>query len=525
MAIEKSSSQLAGALDFLKDVDDGAERFALLAQGIINNLFVLLRSVSLHELHNDALIKPFQNMADTVNGFLELFHEPVAVQLVDGNFFVNKNIIRLDFSTFENAHYLMRMFDFLKINEILFSEKVDRPILSKMAVTFLEVFRDKHLSIFDYNLDPISVRKIRSISGEEIEQAEDPRSQILITYASGLLMLRQFVNDLRKGRAPKHAKVKRLCLELIDVEPRLHNILLSMIHLEAYKGNLFSHMLNTAILSLVFGQRIGLRRPQLVDLGMAAFHHDLGWALMGAMDEEEVDDAQGDVALDMDGINYIRNNSDTAMDEIRTKVARSLVRLGGFNEMVINRLIVAYECQIPEDKPPEGLYYSDIGASFMTHVVRMASTYDELTTPRPDKPALLPDEAMKVILDDGGKTFDLFLAKLFANSLGAYPIGTMVEMDTAEIGMVVNLPREPVDFYRPQVRILIDNMGAPVRDGAIVDLAERRRGRYLRSIERTLDSRIYGVNITYFFFGAAQHFMAEILADLEGQDARREAAS
>ena len=63
--------------------------------------------------------------------------------------------------------------------------------------------------------------------------------------------------------------------------------------------------------------------------------------------------------------------------------SRALVRLGGFNELVINRLIVAYECQIPDDAVAEGLYYGEIGASFMTHVVRMASTYDELTTSRP----------------------------------------------------------------------------------------------------------------------------------------------
>ena len=52
------------------------------------------------------------------------------------------------------------------------------------------------------------------------------------------------------------------------------------------------------------------------------------------------------------------------MDDLRVRVARALVRIGGFNEMVISRLIVAYETQIPTEKASEGLYYGEIDASF-----------------------------------------------------------------------------------------------------------------------------------------------------------------
>ena len=69
--------------------------------------------------------------------------------------------------------------------------------------------------------------------------AEDPRHHVLGVYASGLLMLRHFVNDLRKGRAPRYSKIKRLCLQLIDLEPRYHNLLIVLIHLDGHKGNLF----------------------------------------------------------------------------------------------------------------------------------------------------------------------------------------------------------------------------------------------------------------------------------------------
>lgn len=491
-------SALAGALDVLRALDAEDDRFEEFSRQLVNNLFVLLRSAGLYDLKNDAMHRPFAAMISTVRTLLQ-FGDQVELSLRDQNFFVNRRLVKLDAGTYQNAGYLRRIFGFLDINQIQFTAELDDATITLFVEGFLEVLAEAGDSpITAYPLGSIRVRKLDFSEDEAHRASADPRQAILAIYASGLLMLRQFVNDLRQGRSPRHAKVKRLCLQIIDVEPRLHNVLLSLVHLEGYKGNLFSHMLNTAVLSVVFGHRLGMNRNQLLDLGMAAFNHDLGWALLGTLDGQAAD-----AQLDMEGIADIRDHQPQMMAQRRVQVARALVQLGGFNEMVINRLIVAFECQVPETARPEGLYVADIGPSFMTEVVRMASTYDELTCPRTGRPALLPDEAMRRILDDGGQTFDVFLAKLFANSIGCYPVGTLVELDSGEIGLVINLPSDPINFHRPQVKLLIDRAGEPLRDGDCVDLNARLpNGKFTRTIARTLDSRAYGVSITRFFFGA-----------------------
>lgn len=498
---ELGASPTGGSLGFLQELDGDREgQFNAMGRNLVNGLFVLLRSAGMHDLNNDALIRPTQGMIDAVGAFMKAFHEEASIQLVDGTFFVNKRLLRLDFSTFQNARYLRRIFEFLGVNELTFTQAVDKSTLHSFLLAFLKVVRERQGAINDYPLGSIRLRKVEVVSEDVGETVEEPRVQVLNIYASGLLMLRSFVNDLRRGKSPRHSRVKRLCLDLIDVEPRYHNLLLALLHLENYKGNLFCHMLNTAVLAIVFGQRLGLTRNQLVDLGMAAFHHDLGWALVGTLDQQ----GAGDPALDLDGVQYSPQCTAQEMDDLRTKVAQALVRMGGFNESVINRMIVAFECQIPEDAAAVGLYYNNNPASFMTHVVRMASFYDELTTGRPHRPALPPDQVMRRILDDGGRTFDPFLGKLFGNCIGAYPVGTVVELDTAELGLVVNLPTNPVNFHRPQVKLLVDNAGRPLGDrGAIVDLNETFRGgsKYLRTIERTQPPAHFSLSVTRFFFG------------------------
>lgn len=490
-------SALAGALDVLKALDAEEDRVEELSRLLVSNLFVLLRSAGMHDLQNDAMHRPYAAMISTVRSLLQ-FGDQVVLGLRDQNFFVNRRLVKLDGNTYQNAGYLRRIFGFLDINQLTFTAEPDDATITLFVQAFLEVLAEGGESpITAYPLGKIQVRKLDFEADDAQGVSDDPRQSTLAVYASGLLMLRQFVNDLRQGRSPRHAKVKRLCLQIIDVEPRFHNLLLSLIHLEGYKGNLFSHMLNTAVLSVVFGHRLGMNKTQLLDLGMAAFNHDLGWALLDTLEGQE-----GAAQLTMEGIADIREHQPHMMDELRVKVARALVQLGGLNEMVINRLIVAYECQVPEDARPEGLYVAEIGASFMTEIVRMASTYDEMTCTKANRKALLPDQAMRHILDDGGRTFDVFLAKLFANCIGCYPVGSLVELDTSEIGLVVNLPTNPVNFHRPQIKVLVDRAGETLADGPLLDLDETLpNGQFIRTIERTLDSRAYGVSITRFFFG------------------------
>lgn len=501
--MENEFDALGGALDILADLEGDAQsnEFNIHAKAMVNCLFVLLRTSAQHALSNDAMNHPLDHLIDTVNGFIQKYHEDCAVQLVEDNFFVNKQLVKLDFGTFQNTKYLKRIFEFLEVNEITFGDGVDRESLLGLCKGFLGVVRDRRGRFVDYPMGTIKARQLNQAAAGIQEQKADPRDRILTIYASGLLTLRQFINDLRHGKNPRHARVKRVCLDLIDIDPRFHNLLLTLVQLEAYKGTLFSHLLNTGVLSVVVGQRLGLTKRQLVDLGMAAFHHDLGRAMadiLDAPDRKQIADLGMEVR-DLRRGGEIQKEA----EEMRLTVARSLIRIGGFNESVINRLIVAYESQVPDDEPVQHLYYGDIDISFMTQVVRMASLYDDLTTRKPDRQAVPPDQAMSRILDDNGVLFDPFLAKLFANCLGQYPVGTLVELDTTEVGLVVNLPMNPVNFHRPQVKILVDKSGTPLAEGPVEDLNDTYRGggRFKRTVERTLTLQEYGISVTRFFFG------------------------
>jgi hypothetical protein len=51
-----------------------------------------------------------------------------------------------------------------------------------------------------------------------------------------------------------------------------------------------------------------------------------------------------------------------------------------------------------------------------------------------------------------------------------------VELDTGEVGLVVNLPADPVHFNRPQVKLLIDRAGQRTDSGEVLSLAQKKTG-------------------------------------------------
>lgn len=72
--------------------------------------------------------------------------------------------------------------------------------------------------------------------------------------------------------------------------------------------------------------------------------------------------------------------------------------------------------------------------------------------------------------------------------IGVYPPGILVELDTKEIGLVIQASM--LDIKRPQVEILYDNHGEKYKEPRIVNLVEKdKKGQYKRSIVKSISPK------------------------------------
>jgi HD-GYP domain-containing protein (c-di-GMP phosphodiesterase class II) len=122
--------------------------------------------------------------------------------------------------------------------------------------------------------------------------------------------------------------------------------------------------------------------------------------------------------------------------------------------------------------------------SLFGRIITITDVFDALTSPRVYRPeAMSPNLALEIMLAASGKDFDPILLKVFINMLGVYPVGTLVKLDTGELGLVVDGDSDG-DLTRPRVVLLERTGGNQYSKGEIVQLTARQpdTGSYKRNI-------------------------------------------
>ena len=70
-------------------------------------------------------------------------------------------------------------------------------------------------------------------------------------------------------------------------------------------------------------------------------------------------------------------------------------------------------------------------------IIQIADGYDAMTTPRVYKQtSYTPEQALAVMIKDKGIYFDPILLKVFIGLVGIYPIGSLVLLNTNQLGIV-----------------------------------------------------------------------------------------
>jgi HD-GYP domain-containing protein (c-di-GMP phosphodiesterase class II) len=146
---------------------------------------------------------------------------------------------------------------------------------------------------------------------------------------------------------------------------------------------------------------------------------------------------------------------------------RTLLRTGKLSDLVIKVMLVGLEHHMRYDLtgyPRLGDKW-DIGV--LSRIVSIADCYDAMTSRRSyEEERLIPHRVMVHMLSRAGKNFDPELMRLFVCLMGLYPVGSLVELATGELVVVV--ASDPDDPACPVVRLVRE------RDGRLVDPADLR---------------------------------------------------
>ena len=101
-------TQTAGTRDKGRSVG-GAKKVQEYGRSMVNQLFMLMRTVKVHDMNNTAFEKPLQNLCQTINTILAM-EGKTTIYAVEDSIYVNDVKIKPDATSYQNLQWLAREF-------------------------------------------------------------------------------------------------------------------------------------------------------------------------------------------------------------------------------------------------------------------------------------------------------------------------------------------------------------------------------------------------------------------------------
>jgi HD-GYP domain-containing protein (c-di-GMP phosphodiesterase class II) len=254
-------------------------------------------------------------------------------------------------------------------------------------------------------------------------------------------------------------------VEIDDIVDRLLKLLArrkgEVIQLILYglqgESGFIENAMNCAVLANLVGQQRNMVQHKLIQLSTAALLHDVGMLRVPAAVRKK------STELTPEEIKSIQAHPIYSY-RIITKEMRFAEEIG----------VAALQHQERWDGQGYPKRLSGSVITEMARVVAVVDAFEAMVSKRPYRDSMIGYVAMKQILSDNGKRFDPDIIRAFIQTMGIYPIGSVVLLKDGRIGRVIEVNSGAT--MRPRVKIMIDANGREFQrdEGEIVDLAVQK---------------------------------------------------
>ena len=292
------------------------------------------------------------------------------------------------------------------------------------------------------NRMPVPVSKEKDEHRKVVESAGESAASCMI---SGVLSKLAKINSDETGRAG------RTIINTVEREGYSSTTFLLLKSLKEYDDYTFDHSINVAVISAAIGRRLGYSDEEMGKIGTAAILHDIGKLYV----PREIIHKAGRLSpAEWQKVKRHPVEGERILREERVDILAR--RVAYEHHMRFDRK------GYPRPKPGEECLEA-------SNIVRIADTYDALTTKRPYRKQIGPIEALKLMSKGRGMEFHPEYFDLFLGVMGNVPIGSVLVLESGERVLIVEIG---ANGRLPRARIISDSYGNEIKDGPVIDLGE-----------------------------------------------------
>ncbi len=242
--------------------------------------------------------------------------------------------------------------------------------------------------------------------------------------------------DAKAGRAIDTHSAREVVIQMMASVARNPDALVWFTNLKNRDAYTAEHSMNVCMHAIALATHVGESEDDIREMGVGALLHDVGKIRVpkavlnkpGKLTDNEFAEMRRHPEY---GYEILENASNLSKGSLEIVIAHH-ERLNGFGY-------------------PRKLSGAQI--SHYSQLVAITDVYDAITSDRIYQDGRSPAQALRIMRDTPGE-FNARLLGQFVEQLGAYPIGSLVELNTGEVGFIVPTMERKA---RPTVLIVLDH--------------------------------------------------------------------
>jgi HD-GYP domain-containing protein (c-di-GMP phosphodiesterase class II) len=325
--------------------------------------------------------------------------------------------------------------------------------------------------------------KLQGYADARSVESELPRARA--TYAKSEETLNAVVAEIRSGKVPDLANVKVAVTDMVDSMIDNPDALIWVARLREESLTTYNHGVKVALYLIALGRHLGFPKRELSNLGTIGMLADLGKTQLpkallekpGMLTSTEFDLIKEHVRIT---IKILKKSMKAIPAAVEQGIAQHHERLDGSGY-------------------PRGLKGDEIG--IYGRMTAIADCFAALITPRSYANPSAPQEALMNLYEWAGKSFHEPLVEQFVQAVGVFPIGSLIELSSGEVAVVVSHNR--VKRLEPKVLVLTTHEKTPLSQPLERDLFVEKKSARKKELKilRGLPAGSYGLKLKDYYLG------------------------
>jgi len=288
--------------------------------------------------------------------------------------------------------------------------------------------------------------------------------------------MREIIANVQKNKGFDIALATKVVTNMVNSMIRNPDALVCLTYLRHISEYTALHSIRSCILGIAFGRHLVFTKEELIDLGVGFMLHDIG---MLKIPKEILEKPAG-----------LNQQEFEAMKRHVGWGVALLKKNGGIPPLAMQVVQQHHERRDGEGYPARLKGDAISQAGYISSIV---DVYDAVTSDRIYSGGLSAEDALKRMYEWREKDFHTELVEDFIRCMGIFPIGSLVELSTGSIGVVISINR--ARRLKPKVALVLTANKTPYSRKVVTDLMEHTdgQGREIK-ISRVLPAGTYGIH-------------------------------